>query len=70
MLEGLRTLFKSKAKKKNFVPEMQGVSTPSPMTIEVPSRVMNNNKYFANLLFSNVDFTLEARRNLLLGKSN
>lgn len=49
---------------------MQGVSTPSPMTIEVPSRVMNNNKYFANLLFSNVDFTLEARRNLLLGKAN
>lgn len=50
-----------------FVPEMHGVRIPSPMTIEVPSIVINNNKYLANGLFSSKDLTVEARLNLLPG---
>ncbi|GMN31761.1 hypothetical protein TIFTF001_041633 [Ficus carica] len=34
---------------------MQGVRTPSPMTIEVPSMVANNKKYLADLLYSQAD---------------
>nr|GMN31763.1 hypothetical protein TIFTF001_041632 [Ficus carica]GMN32517.1 hypothetical protein TIFTF001_041748 [Ficus carica] len=49
---------------------MQGVRTPSPMTMEVPSMVANNKKYLADLLFSSLDLILDARFRLLLGNSS
>ena len=51
------------------VPEMQGVRTPSPMTMEVPSMVANSKKYFEKWLFSSFDLSLDALFKLLLGNS-
>ena len=49
---------------------MQGVRTPSPITMEVPSIVANNRKNFAELLFSSLDLSFDAICSLLLGSSN
>ena len=51
-------------------PEMHGVRTPSPITIEVPSIVANKRKYLANLEFSSLDLTFDALFRLLLGNSS
>jgi len=42
----------------NWLPEMQGVRTPSPMTIDVPRMARKTRKILANLLFSKVCLTL------------
>ena len=49
---------------------MQGVRTPSPITMEVPSIVASNKKYLANLLLSNLDFKFDARFVRLVGSSS
>lgn len=49
---------------------MQGVRTPSPMTMEVPSMVAKSRKNLANLLFSSLDFSFVALRRRLLGNSS
>lgn len=51
-------------------PEMQGVRTPSPMTMEVPSTVANKRRNLANVLFSSLDLSLDALSSLVLGSSN
>lgn len=43
---------------------------PSPMTMDVPSMVMNKRKCFANWLFSMTDFTAEARLSRRFGTSS
>jgi hypothetical protein len=53
-----------------FEPEMQGVRTPSPITMEVPSIVANRRKSLANLLFSSLDLSFDALRKRLLGNSS
>lgn len=49
---------------------MQGVRTPSPMTMEVPSMVANKRKNFANRLFSSLYLRLDALLRRLLGNSS
>lgn len=49
---------------------MQGVRTPSPMTIEVPSIVMIKRKNLAKWLFSSWDLILDALLRLLVGNSS
>lgn len=49
---------------------MQGVRTPSPMTMEVPSMVMIKRKNLANWLFSSLNLSFEALRKRLLGNSS
>ena len=44
------------------IPDMQGVRTPSPITMEVPSIVANNRKNLANWLFSSLALTTDAIR--------
>lgn len=52
------------------VPETHGVSTPSPITIEVPRIVAKSKTNFANLLFSNMVLILGALLIPLLGNSS
>lgn len=49
---------------------MQGVRTPSPITMEVPSMVANNKKNLVKLLLSRLDLSFDAIFCLLLGMFN
>ncbi|KAK7821625.1 hypothetical protein CFP56_037535 [Quercus suber] len=42
------------------IPEIEGVRTPSPISMEVPSIVANNKQCLANLLFSSLDLSHDA----------
>ncbi|PHT38607.1 Potassium transporter 5 [Capsicum baccatum] len=52
------------------VPEIQGVRTPSPITMEVPTIVAISRKNFANSLFSSADLRHDALRVRLSGTSS
>ena len=52
------------------IPEMQGVRTPSPMTMEVPSMVANKRTSLEKWEFSSLDLRQEALFISLLGNSN
>lgn len=53
-----------------YEPEMQGVRTPSPMTMEVPNKVAKSKKTLANWLLSSLDLSLDASFSRLLGTSS
>lgn len=50
--------FKWKFVKPEWIPEIAGVTTPSPMTIQVPINAKTSNTFCKALHFSRADFTL------------
>lgn len=48
------------------VPEIAGVSTPSPITIQVPIKARIRSTFCSTLCFSNVDFKLDPKALLLV----
>lgn len=51
-------------------PEMQGVSTPSPISMEEPSMVTNKRKNLAKWLFSSLNLSHDALFRRLFGNSS
>lgn len=55
---------------KTYIPEIQGVRIPSPITMAVPSMVKIKRKYLANIVLSRAVFIFEALSERLFGNSS